>query len=112
MLNKQSYTGINLFLINHLYAVYTTPALPINLTVANLAKTEVAVQVLCFDTAVVTNFGFNWFTVGQVVVREAVFLGEICISDPALYAGSIYAANGVTVDEVAAIKAIVKKKRR
>jgi len=91
------------------YAVYTTPALPFDFTVSAFAKTQVSTQVLCFKPEVYTDFGFGWFTIGEVILREACFFGDICITNPALYAGSIYATNGVNVDEVAVTQVIVKR---
>jgi len=91
------------------YAVYTTPDPSFEFTVNKFAKTQVGIQVLCFDAQEYTNFGFGWFTIGEVILREACFFGDICITNPALYAGSIYAAGGVNVDEVAVTQVIVKR---
>jgi len=91
------------------YAVYTTPDLPHNFAVSAFAKTQVPMQVLCFAPEVYTDFGFGWFTIGEVILREACFFGDICITNPALYANSLYATNGVNVDEVAVTQVIVKR---
>jgi hypothetical protein len=91
------------------YAAYTTPDLPYDFTVSAFAKTQVSTQVLCFEPEAYSDFGFGWFTIGEVILREACFFGDICIANPALYAGSIYAANGVNVDEVAVTQVIVKR---
>lgn len=91
------------------YAVYTTPALPYDFTVSAFAKAQVPMQVLCFKPEAYIDFGFGWFTIGEVILREANFFGDICIANPALYAGSIYATNGVNVDEVAVTQVIVKR---
>jgi hypothetical protein len=71
----------------------------------------VSLEVLCFEAEAYTDFGFGWFTIGEVILREACFFGDICIANPALYAGSIYddATGGVNVDEVAVTQVIVKR---
>jgi len=76
---------------NSEYAIYTTPALPHNFTVSAFAKTQVPMQVLCFKPEAYTDFGFGWFQIGEIVLREQNFFGDFCIKHAAEYAGSNYA---------------------
>ena len=93
------------------YDAYVQWPLEYCFDVAAFAKAEIPIEVLCFQDAEYQNFGFDWFAVTEIVIRQACFFGDICIDDPALYAYSIYddAINGVQVDEEAAIRVIVKE---
>jgi len=73
------------------YAVYTDPDPSFEFTVAKFAKTQVGMQVLCFDAQDYDDFGFGWFEVGEIVLREQIFFGDFCIKHAAEYAGSNYA---------------------
>ena len=94
------------------YAVYTTPDLPHPFTVSAFTKTQVPMQVLCFEPNVYDEFGFNWFAIGEVVLREACFFGDICLNGepfvPADFNGSLYGSN-VGVDVPAIMNIIVKR---
>lgn len=93
------------------YNVYTTPDLPFTFTVTKFAKTEVYVEVLCFEAAKYTDFGFGWFQVGEIVLREQCFFGDICMKHPADYAGSHYALQpgGLKLDMPAIFKIVAYK---
>jgi len=94
------------------YAAYTTPDLDFDFTVTAFAKTQVPIQVLCFAPEAYTDFGFGWFSIGEVVLREACFFGDICLNGepftPSDFNGSLY-GNNVGVDVPAIMNIIVKR---
>lgn len=63
-------------------------------------KEQFEVDVLCFVPAVWDNFGFEWFDVTEITLREQCFFGDICIDDFVAYAGTLY-DNPLVNDEVA-----------
>ncbi|MBN2236947.1 MAG: hypothetical protein JW729_05275, partial [Bacteroidales bacterium] len=73
------------------YAQFVTHGLPATFTVAPFTKTEVNLDVLCFEGATITNFGFAWFTFNTVTVRELCFFGDFCTDDYLDYEGTLYA---------------------
>jgi len=70
-------------------------------TVTAFEKNQFDVEVLCYVETAYTGFGFEWFDITEITVREQCFFGDFCIKDPSQYDGSMYADNGVTIDEVA-----------
>ena len=66
--------------------------LPFDFTVDAFMKTEIGIEVLCFVPDDFDKFGFNWFEIGQFIVREYNFYGDFCIKDAAQYANSSYAS--------------------
>ena len=82
------------------YAAFVTQPLPMSFTVEPFKKTEVPIEVICFEEAEYQAFGFDWFVMTEIVVREQVFFGDFCVSYPEDYEGSLYAsqANGVQID--------------
>ena len=72
-------------------------------TIVAFEKNEYAIDVLCFIPANYMEFGFEWFVITEITVREQCFFGDICIKDVNQYAGSLYGPN-VTLDEVAIFK--------
>ncbi|MFW6243447.1 MAG: hypothetical protein ACOC2W_04740 [bacterium] len=71
------------------YEIYVSETVPFELVVPEFDKVEKEVDVLCFNESEYTNFGFNWFNVGQVEVNEIFFFGDLCY-DPLVYEGSLY----------------------
>ena len=71
------------------YGIYVSETVPFELVVPEFDKVEVTVDVLCFNEADYTSFGFNWFNIGQVEVNQLLFFGDLCY-DPANYEGSLY----------------------
>jgi len=88
------------------YAEYVTTPLTFDFTVTAFAKAQVDIQVLCFQDHLYTEFGFNWFAVTEIVVREQCFFGDICVKHPADYHGSDYdnQTGGVKIDMPAIFK--------
>lgn len=72
------------------YAVYVTKDLNFDITVTAFQKAQVDVEVLCFQEDVYTKFGFDWFTITEIVIREQCFFGDICVKHPEAYVGSNY----------------------
>ena len=55
--------------------------LPRNITVTAFEKTQYLFKVLCFIDDDYENFGFDWFMIWEIVIREECFFGDICIKD-------------------------------
>lgn len=73
-------------------------------TVTAFEKNQFDVEVLCYIEAAYDGFGFEWFDITELTVREQCFFGDFCIKDANQYIGSLYDDNGVTIDEVAIFK--------
>lgn len=76
--------------------------LPIEFTVGAFMKNEVNIEVLCFQEAFYTDFGFSWFTFDftNVANNDLVFFGDFCTKYFEDYKGSFYEdqANGLRHD--------------
>jgi hypothetical protein len=85
---------------NSTYAVFVDKPVDFPFQVNAFAKTEVKIQVLCFEDADYQYFGFDWFALTEITVREQIFFGDICIENLADYEGSWYEGqeNGLQVD--------------
>ncbi|HEY9114132.1 MAG TPA: hypothetical protein VIN10_05490, partial [Bacteroidales bacterium] len=92
------------------YGAYVTNGIEYCFPVTAFTKAQLEIEVLCFEEADYTDFGFDWFAVTEIVVRQFCFFGDICITDEnaAAFAGSIYAADGLDPDEEAVFRVIVK----
>jgi hypothetical protein len=93
------------------YASYVTDGVPIEFTVGSFVKTQVPVEVLCFESYQYQEFGFFWYTYDQVVVRTQCFFGDFCVKHPDDYAGSLYAqqSGGLQLDMPAIFQIEVKR---
>jgi len=65
------------------FAIYVEQTVPFTFETSVFDKTEVDVEVLCFNTAHFDDFGFNWFNIGQIEVSEIPFFGDICHQEEA-----------------------------
>ena len=94
------------------FSEYTDPDVPFTFEVNAFKKAEVPVQVLCFYPQDYSYFGFDWFDVTQIVVREFCFFGDICVKHPDEYDGSFYdnQSTGLQIDMPAIIKIVVTDK--
>jgi hypothetical protein len=72
------------------FSQYTDPNVPFDITVTAFTKLEVPVEVLCFIPDVWEEFGFDWFVITEIIVREQCFFGDICLKHWDEYAGSHY----------------------
>jgi len=60
-------------------------------TVATDKKNEIILDVVCYETSTYDNFGFVYFKLNELIVREQWFFGDFCIKEKADYVGSHYA---------------------
>jgi hypothetical protein len=90
------------------FAEYINPLylLDYEFTVDAFAKKEIKIEVLCFEPAKYTEFGFFWFQVDEIVIREKCFFGDLCVKNPDEYTGSNYALqpSGLQIDMPAIFK--------
>jgi len=86
------------------YVIYLTHTLPYSFTVAAFTKIELDIEVLCFMDLLYQNFGFFWFDITEIIIREACFFGDLCIEDLGLWNAPPYSNGGVMTDEEAFIK--------
>jgi hypothetical protein len=93
------------------FAVYTSTDVDFEITVSKFAKAEIPVEVLCFMPESYNYFGFDWFTVDEIVIRNQCFFGDFCMKHPADYLGSSYAnqSTGLQLDMPAIFKIDVSK---
>ena len=61
--------------------------------VGAFVKAEISVDVLCFETADSEEFGFTWFKINVITVKEGLFFGDHCSELFEDYAGSKYGDN-------------------
>jgi hypothetical protein len=76
-------------------------------TIYPFEKNQFDVEVLCYIEAAFDGFGFEWFDITEITVREQCFFGDFCIKDENQYVGSLYDDNGITIDEVAIFKIVL-----
>ncbi len=88
------------------YAEFVQNALPFSFNVDAFYKAEIDIEILCYEATEITNFGFAWFAVDQITVREFCFFGDICTEDYMDYAGTLYEEqrNGLQHDMPAIFK--------
>lgn len=90
------------------YAPYVNQSLEYCFDVNAFEKVEIPLEVLCFQDAEYDSFGFDWFAITKIVIRQFCFFGDICISNPSLYENDqYYSQDGVQVDEEALFRVIV-----
>ncbi len=65
-------------------------ALNLNFTVNAFKKTEKQIEVLCYMEHTYEYFGYNWFLIDEIIVREMCFFGDLCHKDPVFFEGTIY----------------------
>lgn len=73
------------------YAVYVPRTVPFEFVVTEFEKLQEDVGVLCYEEESYLDFGFNWFYIDRIVVRNFCFFGDICVKDASAFANSIYA---------------------
>lgn len=84
------------------YEVYITESYQFEyeLTVTAFEKAEYQIEVLCFQDDEWDMFGFDWFVIDEIVIREQCFFGDICIKSLDEYANSPYVnqSTGIQLD--------------
>ncbi|MCD6178585.1 MAG: hypothetical protein J7K39_01655 [Bacteroidales bacterium] len=93
-------------LIGSDYAGFVQNPLPFDFNVDAFYKAEVNIEILCFEAAEITDFGFAWFTVNEITVRELCFFGDFCTDDYMDYTNTLYGSQtyGVRHDMPAIFK--------
>jgi hypothetical protein len=93
------------------YAVYVANSLSFDFTVTAFMKVEVEIDVLCYQDHLYDEFGFAWFQIDEIVIREQCFFGDICVKHPSDYANSNYSQQpgGVALDMPAIVNLVVKR---
>ncbi len=93
------------------YAVYVTKPVDFDFNVLEFTKLELDVEVLCFQDAEYDSFGFDWFQITEIIIREQCFFGDICLKHVSDYEGSLYEeqSTGLQIDMPAIVQVVVKK---
>jgi len=92
------------------YSEYVSQGVNFTFEVNAFKKAEIPVEVLCYLPELYSYFGFTWFNVTEIVVREVCFYGDICADgspwSPADFHNSPYVLqnNGPQVDMPAIMK--------
>lgn len=88
------------------FASYINNPVSFQIAVEEFEKTQVPVEVICFQPDIYDSFGFVWFIVDEVTIREECFFGDICVKNPDEYTGSLYEnqSNGLQIDMPAIAK--------
>jgi len=81
------------------------------INVTAFEKLQIPVEVLCFMEDDYTEFGFDWFVITEIVIREQCFFGDICVKHPDDYIGSLYEnqSTGLQLDMPAIVELRVFK---
>jgi len=79
------------------YGALLSNPLPVYFTVDAFTKIEVEIEILCFEEADFEDFGFVWFRVTEIAIRQMWFFGDFCTKNFEDYATSDYGPD-VAVD--------------
>jgi len=77
--------------VGSIFESYVTTPLEQTFTIVNGKKTEVKLDVVCYQPSSSSDFGFVYFSINPTVVRELAFFGDFCIKEKSDYANSLYA---------------------
>ncbi len=80
------------------FGKYVNVTTPFDIKVTAHQKTQVDVEVLCYNPFYYDDYGFNWFEITEIVVRTFCFYGEICVDEDD-YEGSPYEDTDEGVDD-------------
>ena len=72
------------------FAPYIKTTLDYTFNVSVDLKSEIKIDVVCYQPQYFTKFGFTYFNLNEVVIRQLWFYGDFCIKDKAQYVGSQY----------------------
>ncbi len=88
------------------YEEYVQWPLEFDFDVLEFQKIEIPIEVLCFIPADCIPFGYFWFNITEIVIREQCFFGDICLKHLEDYDGSLYEGqlNGLQIDMPAIFK--------
>ena len=73
------------------FSAYVDDPLEITIIVEAFEKDEFQIEVLCYQPGMHEQFGFFWFNITEIVVREICFFGDVCIEEGEDYSNSGYA---------------------
>ena len=73
------------------FEFYVDKPVAFTFDVPEFDKVEVEIEVLCFQPSNHEQFGFFWFNITEIVVREICFFGDVCIEEGEDYSNSGYA---------------------
>jgi len=68
-----------------LFAQYVSNPLAFEFEVNAFAKAQLEAEVLCYSSEKIGEFGFLWFGVTEIVVRQFCFFGDICANGGVQY---------------------------
>lgn len=71
--------------VGGLFAQYVSNPLGFEFEVSAFAKAQLEAEVLCYSSEKVGEFGFLWFGVTEIVVRQFCFFGDICANGGVQY---------------------------
>jgi len=74
------------------YANLVTSWLTKDFTISPFKKNLLEVELVCYDEANFTSFGFEYFQIDQTVIREQNFFGDLCIRNVNAYYNSPYSS--------------------
>lgn len=88
------------------YASLVNKTLNTDFTIESFKKNVMTIELVCYEETAYNNFGFEFFKLGQIIIQEQNFFGDICIKDITSYAGSAYEqqSNGIQLDMPALFK--------
>jgi hypothetical protein len=92
------------------FSEFVVNSLNIAFTVEQFKKTKILIDVLCFVPDYYDLFGFFWFQITEITVREICFFGDLCLKTPSDYEGSPYAEDGLFIDEPAIFQIFAQHK--
>ena len=92
------------------FSEFVVNSLDITFTVEQFKKTKILIDVLCFVPDYYDLFGFFWFQITEITVREMCFFGDLCLKTPSDYDGSPYAEDGLFIDEPAIFQIFAQHK--
>jgi hypothetical protein len=97
--------------VGSLFGGYVTTPLDVNIQISEDKKNEVKIDVVCFDPTTYQNFGFVYFQLNQLIIRQLWFYGDFCIRNKNEYNNSLYSqqtnwnnSSGLYIDVPAIIK--------
>ena len=95
------------------FAPYVSNPLTITFTVTVFTKLMQPIECVCYSQSNYTNFGFLFFQIQEVTIRQQAFFGDLCIKTISDYTGSLYAqqSSGLQPDVPAIFKIEVWRNR-
>ena len=67
------------------FSEFVVNGLPQEFCIEAFKKTKIEIDVLCFVPNYYDLFGFFWFEITEITIREMCFFGDFCLKDTYLY---------------------------